>query len=198
MKFDIKTWALIILAGAFILYILFDKDPIPNESYVKEYESAIQKRDVKIISLETKHREDSLKSAQQIAQTRDSLKREQRHGVKLYSNLARLNANPIVIQVRDSIPIIDSLVQSYDSLLESKDDQIELQGRLIVSLEDENKRITGNFIERLQLTEDNFTAQKAISDSYKKDLRKERRKVKLFKVIAVLGTVGGLLAGASL
>jgi hypothetical protein len=198
MKFDIKTWALIILAGAFILYILFDKDPIPNESYVKEYESAIQKRDVKIISLETKHREDSLKSAQQIAQTRDSLKREQRHGVKLSSNLARLKANPIVIQVRDSIPIIDRLVQSYDSLLESKDDQIELQGRLIVSLEDENKRITGNFLERLELSEQNFQAQKAISDSYKKDLRKERRKVKLFKVIAVVGTVGAFILGSGL
>jgi hypothetical protein len=198
MKFDLKTWALIIISGAFILYILFDKDPIPNESYIKEYESTIQRNESTIEGLKVKHQEDSLKSAQEITQTRDSLKREQRRGVKLSSNLARLKANPIVIQVRDSIPIIDSLVQSYDSLLESKDDQIELQGRLIVSLEDENKRITGNFIERLQLTEDNFTAQKAISDSYKKDLRKERRKVKLFKVIAVLGTVGGLLAGASL
>jgi hypothetical protein len=189
MKFDIKTWALIILAGAFILYILFDKDPIPNESYVKEYESAIQKRDVKIISLETKHREDSLKSAQEITQIRDSLKREQRRGVKLSSNLARLKANPIVIQVRDSIPIIDSLVQSYDSLLESKDDQIELQGRLIVSLEDENKRITSNFMERLQLTEDNFIAQKAITDTYKKDNRKLRRGNKVLKVV-IIGAVG--------
>jgi hypothetical protein len=198
MKFDIKTWALIILAGAFILYILFDKDPILNESYVKEYESAIQKRDVKIISLETKHREDSLKSAQEITQTRDSLKREQRHSVKLSSNLARLKANPIVIQVRDSIPIIDSLVQSYDSLLESKDDQIELQGRLIVSLEDENKRITGNFMERLELSEQNFQAQKAISDSYKKDNRKLRRGNKLLKVGLVVGTVGAFILGSGL
>jgi hypothetical protein len=198
MKFDIKTWALIIISGAFILYILFDKDPIPNESYVKEYESAIQKRDVKITSLETKHREDSLKSAQAITQTRDSLKREQRHGVKLSSNLARLKANPIVIQVRDSIPIIDSLVQSYDSLLESKDDQIELQGRLIVSLEDENKRITGNFMERLELSEQNFQAQKAISDSYKKDNRKLRRGNKLLKVGLVVGTVGAFILGSGL
>jgi hypothetical protein len=186
---DIKLWLIVGLTVIIVLLLLFDKDPIPNESYVKEYESAIQKRDVKIISLETKHREDSLKSAQEITQIRDSLKREQRRGVKLSSNLARLKANPIVIQVRDSIPIIDSLVQSYDSLLESKDDQIELQGRLIVSLEDENKRITSNFMERLQLTEDNFIAQKAITDTYKKDNRKLRRGNKVLKVV-IIGAVG--------
>jgi ASC-1-like (ASCH) protein len=196
MKFDIKTWALIILAGAFILYILFDKDPIPNESYVKEYESTIQRNESTIEGLKVKHQEDSLKSAQEVAQLKAKLSGKVTEVKKLSSTVAHLRANPVVVQVIADVPEIDSLVQSYDSLLESKDDQIELQGKLIVSLEDENKRITGNFIERLQLTEDNFQAQKAISDSYKNDLRKERRKVKLFKVIAVVGTVGGLLLGS--
>jgi hypothetical protein len=196
MKFSPVWWVVFGLAAIIILLILFDKDPKPEAEKIQALEMGIAHDKLRIKELSDKNIKDSTAHVQKVTQIRDSLKREQRHGAKLSSNLARLKANPIVIQVRDSIPVIDSLVQSYDSLLESKDDQIELQGRLIVSLEDENKRITGNFIERLQLTEDNFQAQKAISDSYKKDLRKERRKVKLFKVLTVVGTVGGIFLGS--
>jgi hypothetical protein len=193
---DIKLWLIVGLTVIIVLLLLFDKDPVQNESYIKEYESTIQRNESTIESLKVKHREDSLKSAQEITQIRDSLKHEQRHGVKLSSNLARLKANPIVIQVRDSIPIIDSLVRSYDSLLASKDDQIELQGRLIVSLEDENKRITDNFLERLELSQQNFDAQKAISDTYQKENKKLRRGNKLLKVGLVVIGVGGFVAGS--
>jgi hypothetical protein len=198
MKFDIKTWALIIISGAFILYILFDKDPIPNESYVKEYESTIQRNESTIEGLKVKHREDSLKSAKEIAQLKAKLSGKVTEVKKLSFNLERLKANPVVIHIRDSVEEIEQAFQAYDSLLESKDDQIELQGRLIVSLEDENKRITGNFMERLQLTEDNFQAQKAIADSYKKDNRKLRRGNKLLKVGIVIGTVGAFILGSGL
>jgi ASC-1-like (ASCH) protein len=192
---DIKLWLIVGLTVIIVLLLLFDKDPVQNESYIKEYESTIQRNESTIEGLKVKHREDSLKSAQEVAQLKAKLSGKVTEVKKLSSTVAHLRANPVVVQVIADVPEIDSLVQSYDSLLESKDDQIELQGRLIVSLEDENKRITGNFLERLRLSEENFIAQKAISDSYKKDLRKELRKVKLFKVIAVVGTVGGLLLG---
>jgi hypothetical protein len=198
MKFDIKTWALIIISGAFILYILFDKDPIPNESYVKEYESTIQRNESTIEGLKVKHREDSLKSAKEIAQLKAKLSGKVTEVKKLSFNLERLKANPVVIHIRDSVEEIEQAFQAYDSLLASKDQQIEIQGRLIVSLEDENKRITGNFMERLELSEQNFQAQKAISDSYKKDNRKLRRGNKLLKVGLVVGTVGAFILGSQL
>jgi hypothetical protein len=112
--------------------------------------------------------------------------------------LERLKANPVVIHIRDSVEEIEQAFQAYDSLLASKDQQIEIQGRLIVSLEDENKRITANFMERLELSEDNFIAQKAISDTYKKDNRKLRRGNKLLKVGLVVGTVGAFILGSQL
>jgi hypothetical protein len=198
MKFDIKTWALIIISGAFILYILFDKDPIPNESYVKEYESTIQRNESTIEGLKVKHREDSLKSAKEIAQLKAKLSGKVTEVKKLSFNLERLKANPVVIHIRDSVEEIEQAFQAYDSLLASKDQQIEIQGRLIVSLEDENKRITGNFMERLRLTEDNFQAQKAISDSYKKDNRKLRRGARWLKAGAVVLGVSGFLIGSQL
>ena len=194
-----KLWYVIFgLAIIVILLILFQKNPKPDAEKIQSLEMGIAHRDLENKQLKEQRTRDSTAHVQEVTQIRDSLKREQRRGVKLTSNLERLKANPIVIQVRDSIPIIDSLVQSYDSLLASKDDQIELQGRLIVSLEDENKRITDNFIERLQLTEDNFQAQKAITDSYKKDNRKLRRGNKLLKVGLVVGTVGAFILGAGL
>jgi hypothetical protein len=196
MKFDLKTWALIIISGAFILYILFDKDPIPNESYIKEYESTIQRNESTIESLKVKHQEDSLKSAQEVVQLKAKLSGKVTEAKKLASTVAHLRANPVVVQVIQDVPEIDSLVQSYDSLLESKDDQIELQGRLIVSLEDENKRITGNFMERLELSQQNFDAQKAISDTYQKENKKLRRGNKLLKVGLVVIGVGGFVAGS--
>jgi hypothetical protein len=196
MKFDLKTWALIIISGAFILYILFDKDPIPNESYIKEYESTIQRNESTIESLKVKHQEDSLKSAQEVVQLKAKLSGKVTEAKKLASTVAHLRANPVVVQVIQDVPEIDSLVQSYDSLLESKDDQIELQGRLIVSLEDDNKRITGNFMERLELSQQNFDAQKAISDTYQKENKKLRRGNKLLKVGLVVIGVGGFVAGS--
>jgi hypothetical protein len=193
---DIKLWLIVGLTVIIVLLLLFDKDPIPNESYIKEYESTIQRNESTIEGLKVKHREDSLKSAQEIAQLKAHLSGKVTEAKKLASTVAHLRANPVVVQVIQDVPEIDSLVQSYDSLLESKDDQIELQGRLIVSLEDENKRITGNFLERLELSQQNFDAQKAISDTYQKENKKLRRGNKLLKVGLVVIGVGGFVAGS--
>jgi hypothetical protein len=198
MKFSPVWWVVFGLAAIIILLILFDKDPIPNESYIKEYESTIQRNESTIEGLKVKHREDSLKSAKEIAQLKAKLSGKVTEVKKLSFNLERLKANPVVIHIRDSVEEIEQAFQAYDSLLASKDQQIEIQGRLIVSLEDENKRITGNFMERLRLTEDNFQAQKAIADSYKKDNRKLRRGNKLLKVGIVIGTVGAFILGSGL
>jgi ASC-1-like (ASCH) protein len=193
---DIKLWLIVGLTVIIVLLLLFDKDPIPNESYIKEYESTIQRNESTIESLKVKHREDSLKSAQEVAELKAKLSGKVTEVKKLSSTVAHLRANPVVVQVIADVPEIDSLVQSYDSLLESKDDQIELQGRLIVSLEDENKRITGNFLERLELSQQNFDAQKAISDTYQKENKKLRRGNKLLKVGLVVIGVGGFVAGS--
>ena len=198
MKFDIKTWALIILAGAFILYILFDKDPIPNESYVAEYESTIQRNESTIKALESKHVEDSLRFTHKIAELRDSLKTSGKHTVKIERSLAKIKANPVIIKVRDSIKVVDDAFITYDSTLAAKNEEIRIQGKMIVSLEDENQRITSNFLERLSLQSENLATQKEIIDDQRKELRKERRKVKLFKVVAVVGTVGAFILGAGL
>jgi hypothetical protein len=196
MKFDLKTWALIIISGAFILYILFDKDPKPDAGKIQALEMGIAHRDLEVKELKDQRKADSLAHVQEVALLKDSLMDSRKGAAKTERNLARLKANPVVIHIRDSVEEIEQAFQAYDSLLASKDEQIEIQGRLIVSLEDENKRITDNFLELLGLSQQNFDAQKAISDTYKKDNRKLRRGNKLLKVGLVVGTVGAFLLGS--
>lgn len=191
MKF--QTWALIILAAAFALYILFDKDKVIDHS-LQDYQVA--QRDSLIHKLSRQQTVDSLKTAQKLAELNAEIKGKERQVVKLTSNLERLKGNPIVIKVRDSIPEIEATFQAYDLLLESKDQQLAIQNSKILVLEDENKRITANFLERLQLTEENYLTQKEIVEDYKKQLRKERRKKKLATVLIPVVGVAGLLLGS--
>lgn len=192
-----KLWYVIFgLTAIIVLLLLFQPNPPPADTTVWKQE--IEKNRQKAQELAIKHRDDSTQFAQKLAQARDSLKREQNRGVKLASNLHALKSKPTVVKIVEQNPEIDSVFQQYDLLLETKDNQISIQSKMIKGLEEENTRITENFLERLQLSQAAFDNQKLIADSYKKDTRKVRRANKLLKVVAVVGTVGGLFLGASL
>lgn len=196
MKFNPLWWVIFALAGIIILLLIFQPNPPPADTTVWKQE--IEKNRQKAQELAIKHREDSTQFAQKLSQARDSLKREQNRGVKLASNLQALKSKPAVVKVIQENPAVDSVFQQYDLLLETKDNQISIQSKMIKGLEEENTRITDNFLERLKLSQAAFDNQKLIADSYKKDTRKVRRQNKLLKVLVVVGTVGGLIGGASL
>lgn len=191
-------WVIFALSGVIILLLLFSPTKEPNKEKITALENAIAISDVQKKDLETKHKADSTASAKEIARLNDLLSSKSKQADKFERNLAHLKANPIVIKVKDSIPEISQTFEAYDSLLASKDDQLTIQKTMIVELKAENERITGNFLERLRITEDQYAKQKEISETYKKEVRKERRKVKLFKVVSVVGFVGGLFLGGSL
>ena len=195
MKFDLKLWLIVGLTAIIILLILFDK---PQEHDTSAWQDEIHRKNTKIKELQAKHIEDSVKFSQEMAVLNEELSGKDTQVRKLAFNLERLKKNPIVIKVRDSVPVIDSVFLAYDSVIQVKDEQLEIQGKMIVSLEDENQRITSNFLERLQLQSENLATQKEIIDDQRKELRKERRKVKLLKVVAVVGTVGAFILGAGL
>lgn len=191
MRFSPAWYVTFGLALVFALYIVFDKDPQPNQEKIKSLEYAIAISDKDKKALEDKHKKETARFVQKLTQARDSLKREQNRGVKLASNLQALKSKPAVVKIIQENPAVDSVFQQYDLLLETKDNQIAIQTNIIKGLEAENTRITDNFMERLQLSQAAFDNQKLIADSYKKDTRKVRRANKLLKVAAVIGTVGG-------
>lgn len=112
--------------------------------------------------------------------------------------IANLKANPIVIKVREEVPLIDSAFHAYDSLLQSKDEQIELQARYIDTLQVDISKVTDNFMERLKLQSETIDDQKEIIDSQRKELRKERRQKRLAYVIAPIVFGFGFLLGSQL
>lgn len=194
-----KLWLVIFgLTAIIILLLLFQPTREPNGEKIKALEYAIAISDQQKKYLEDKHKKDSTASAQKIAELRDSLSKEQKHGVKLSNNLAVLKSKPRVVKIVEENPVIDTVFQHYDSLLESKDQQLKIQADMIEAQRIENVRITSNFMERLDLGQQAFDAQKEISDSYKKQNRKVRRANKALKVAVVVSSVGFLLLGSQL
>lgn len=116
---------------------------------------------------------------------------------KRVSEIARIKASKVVVQVRDSVPEIDSLIVAYDSLLQSKDEQIELQARYIDTLQVDISKVTDNFEERLKLQSETIADQQSIIQDQRKELRKERRNKKIAKVLVPVVAVGAFLLGGS-
>ena len=104
----------------------------------------------------------------------------------------------VLLSFREEVPLIDSAFHAYDSLLQSKDEQIELQARYIDTLQVDIRKVTDNFMERLKLQSETIDDQKLIIEDQRKQLRKERRNKRLAKVVAVAGTIGAFVLGALL
>lgn len=198
MKFSPLWWVIIGLAAVIVLLLIFNKDPEPNAEKIKALEYGIAIIEQEKADLKAKHQEDSLKFAQELARLNAELKAKGIHTVKLERSLAKIRANPVIVKIRDSIKVVDDAFITYDSTLAAKNEEIRIQGRMITSLEEENKRITDNFIQRLNLSEQAFQDQKQLADIYKKDLRKQRRKTKLATVLIPVVGVAALLLGAGL
>ena len=199
MKFlDYKTIALIILAAAFALYVLFDKDPEPNAEKINTLETALAIADQEIISL----RSDSAKLSQKVV--KDSARQANERIVhkaevkKLVSTVAKYKANPIVKKVRMETLEIDSLLtamEKKDSLQTARIDTLESN---LAGLRVDMKAVNKNCGDLLQVERERFAAQEALTQEYRNQVRKERRANRWLKVGAISLGVLGLFGGSQL
>lgn len=197
-KPDLKTWIIIGFAIVIVLLILFQPKSQPNEDKIRTLELGIAHDALEKQELKDKHEKETAAFTQKIAELRDSLANEKRHGVKLTISLKAYKGKPEVVKIVEAHPIIDTVFRYYDSLLIGKDQELAIQDAIIKSQEVENKRITDNFTERLRLTEEQYAAQKELTEIHKKDNRKLRRGNRLLKVgIVVIGT-GAFILGSQL
>lgn len=189
-------WVVIALALIIVGMILFDKDPEPVST--QKWKDEITKKEERIKVLQGN-----------LATIREKVKADSLQGVKskqeyevkvtsLRSTVAKLKANPIVIKVREENPEIDSLIVAQDSTILAKDERI-------VALEADIKRVVANmdsfndtYEGILQAEREKFEAQKEITAAVEKELKKEKRKAKLAKVLIPVVGVGALLLGAQL
>jgi hypothetical protein len=195
---DFRTWALIILALAFALYILFDKDPVDNSEKIQSYEIALKIADQEILNL----RSDSTKLSQKIEA--DSVmqaneRKVYKEKVKSQSALiSHLKSNPVVIHARDSVPEVDSLLTAMEKQDSLKTARIDTLENNLSELRVDMSAVNDNCSKMLEAERERFQAQKGISEEYSKQVRKERRKKRLATALIPVVGVAGFLLGAQL
>lgn len=188
-------WIIAALGLIIALLILFDKDPEPDTTRWKQeitkQEERVKALEGNLATIREKVKADSLQG----------VKSKQEYEVKvssLRSTVAKLKANPRVIEVLKANPEVDRLVIAQDSV-------IQASGTRIVELESEMKDLRVNmdsvndtFEEILQAERTKFEASQSMNKDLEKQVKKEKRKGKLAKVLLPIVGVGALLLGTAL
>lgn len=189
-------WLILIIGGA-VVWMLWP-DSKAADSRILELEEKNARREQAIHSLQGDYEKLKIKSeADRVAFTDSIQTYKDRDKVKS-REIARIKANPVIVKVREEVKEVDSLIVAYDSLLQSKDEQIELQARYIDTLQIDLTRVTDNFMERLALQDSTIQDQKSIIEDQRKTIRKERRQKRLAKILVPVVAVGAFLLGASI
>ena len=168
-----------------------DPEKIELETKIKHRDQAVHELQALAVIDREKRKADSVAYTKEIQTYKDRDK-------KRVSEIARIKASKVVIQVRDSVPEIDGLIVAYDSLIAGKDQQIETQATYINKLEVDISKVTDNFVERLSLQSETIADQAEIIKSQGKQLRKENRKKAFWKVVAVIAGGAGIFGGSQL
>lgn len=188
-------WIIIGLCVVIALLLLFDKDPqsdnAPLEAKIASREAAIHEMGRNYTALRTKMRQDSILY-------RDTIVSKQKEIVQHKSNIKRLRSKPEVIEIVRQNPVIDTIFTYYDSVTTAQNFVIYSQEKQIAQMQVDINEMDRNFQFRLSEQTKNFEDQRLISEDYRKQLRKERRKGKLAKILIPVVAVGAFLAGSSL
>lgn len=176
--------------------ILTRPEPTDSNGYVKEYEAQIQKRDEQL----------GLKDAQIQTLLNERQKKDSTHAVERgvfksalkskSQEVDRLKKSPIVIKVREENPAIDTLILELESKIDFQSQYITTLDSAYNDLRGDFEKVKDNFTEQIKLLQANYKDQVAISSEDRKQLRKTRRQVKVLKVVAIMGTVGGIFLGS--
>lgn len=189
-------WVIIGLVALIVLMILFDRDPEPVST--QKWKDTISQKETEIKALEgnlatilEKVKADSLQSIK-------SKKEYEVKVTKLNSTVAKLKANPRVIEVLKANPSVDSLVIAQDSVILASGNRIvELESEM-TDLRVNMDSVNDTFEEILQAERTKFEASQSMNKDLEKALKKEKRKGKLAKVLIPIVGVGMLLLGANL
>jgi len=173
--------------------IIFKGSP---ETDTQVWKDAIHESEQKIAVLKQdrarlarKITEDSLISIKLDSAYRTDLKIKERR-------IIDLKRNPTVIRIREEVPVIDTLILAYDSIVSFQQGRIyslgkELEG-LRVDLQDVSKNYESQIVNHEQIYQ--TLLQKV--EEQQKELKKQIRQKRLFQTLTVVGTIGGVLLGS--
>lgn len=185
-------WVIIGLAVVIVLMILFWPDEHYDSSAwkatVDKVNSQLADSSLRIQSLLKEKKADSIKHLQ-IQSTLIS----QANASKAEAD--RLKRNPIVIKVREEVPEIDSLIHVQDSVIQIQGNQIAELDSAYNKLQVNMDAVVSNFQEQIKLHEQKFAASQEMNKELEKQVKKERRKGKLARVLIPVVGIGAFLLG---
>lgn len=165
---------------------------------VTELETKIKIKDDLILKKNQDLSRLRIRIAQDSSLFQDTITIIEKENVQLERNLARQRAKPEVIRIVRENPVIDTLIQTYDSIISKRDEQIYVQAKYVSQLQGDLSAVEANFREQIALHVQKFENEKLIADEYRDQAKKERRKGRFAKILIPVALVGGFLAGSSL
>lgn len=189
---DVKVILIIVLAGVIAFLILTDKDPSTVD--LAPYERAIAISNLKIDSL-TKSNRATIKRIQEDSIIQAEEKQAYQNSITSLQARLRTKRDRIDTLILES-PALQEYVATADSVISFQSARIDSLELDKAELRVDVRTITENFLRQIEQHESKLKATEDLADAYKKDARREKRKVKVWKVATVLGTVGAFLLGA--
>jgi len=189
MNFDLKTWAIIGLALIIVLMILFRKpaertDLTPYRSEIAHQQLVIDSLTKSRSSLNRKIQEDSILQAEQKQAYQKSIT-----GLQARLRVKRVRIDSILVEspaLREYVATADSVISFQSARIDSlESDKSELRVNI--------REITANFFKQIEAHESKLKATEEITQVYKKDLRKQRRKTKVATALIPVVAVGAIL-----
>lgn len=178
-----------------IAMILFDKDDLSNQQHAGYQRIA---NEWKAKAWQAVAQSDSILS--------DAIKRKEKDSIVIKAQDSKIKALTTKAAVRRPQVIeriqADTAVLSYVTTLEEVVGELQIQNDTLKSTIAFHIQVEKDLFRNSKVMQEAFEQQiihtEALADAYKKENRKERRKVKVWKVATVLGTVGALVFGSGL
>lgn len=186
-------WIIIGLAAVIVVMILLWPNVEPQDTQV--WKDSIWKSELKIRQLQWLSRE---LQSQITEDSLQSIKAKEEYEVKvtrLRSTVAKLKASPVVVKVLEENFEVYELVNSQDSVIEVQDNRIMSLETELGKLRVNMVGVTQNFEQQIAAQESRFTASQELSNSLEKDLKKEKRRAKIARVLIPIAFVGGIILG---
>lgn len=186
----LKDYALIIAGIVIVLLLLFPGSNPPDTEIWKE---AIRESEQKIAVL----KQDRARLAQKITEdSLQSIKRDSvyRSDIKIKERrISDLKRNPTVIRIREEVPVIDTLILAYDSIVSFQQGRIYDLGKEMEGLRIDLNAVTVNFKAQIQEADNTQKILVGEIEKKQKELKKERRKTRLFQITSVVLPIAVLL-----
>lgn len=193
MKLTVPSW-LFFIALAVIIAMIFmwpeskTVNTQPWKDTISRKTDEIKTLQENLVIIREKVTEDSLQS----------IKAKEEYEVKvsrLRSTVAKLKASPVVVKVLEENFEVYDLVNSQDSVIEVQDNRIMSLETELGKLRVNMVGVTQNFEQQIAAQEERFTASQELSKTLEGDLRREKRRAKIARVLIPVAFVVGLVLG---